>query len=218
MFGMKWLERFIYLLAAGVTLIFFTTGMDLAEFMERLRSFFGTLRMSAIPEEREIAEADMASILLAWAALTMFFAGIAAVAQPRGYRLRAFLKGVVFFPLLAMVIVVPAFLLKNEEAQRFGILAGCCGIVMMVFLCGLAKHINKLGRWPKSVSENILILGFMISVPMLPFSWLGIIILILSMCLAAALSPKFVPRSQQIGERYPTPDRCDDKTKIGKKE
>jgi hypothetical protein len=93
---------------------------------------------------------------------------------------------------MSLVVVVPASVLREEEAQRLGILVACCAVLIGILLYGVAQRVNKIRHWPKSWSENILILSFLVCVPMIPFTAWAIIFLIFGMCCAAAISPKFL--------------------------
>ena len=52
-----------------------------------------------------------------------------------------------------------------------------------------AKYVNKIGGWPKDISTNIVILGFILGLPLLLFHLqVGLTIVIISITLGAAFS------------------------------
>lgn len=190
--------EFVGLLAAVATLTFFFTGFDFSEALRSLHSFFAPLISNELPEERAIGDRSLGSFVLSWAVMSVFLAGLAAFAQPRGAKLLAFVVGLKKFPLLVLFLLVPVFLLSKEEAQRLAILFVCSTSIMALVIYSLAKYVNKTGRWPRSLSENIFIVGMLVAVPMFPFTAWAVILLLLTLCLSAALNPRFIWGKEEV--------------------
>ena len=185
---MKRMKNLLMIIAAALTLIIFITGFDLPKFLLKMKALLYPLLIAN--DINNISQPSTNTIVIIWLGASLIIAIFMTINRKTSK------KRILDFIENLFIVGAQFFIIGLIWNFHFDIQLKKLLIILFLELCiigtvvyAFAKYVNKIGMWPRDVSTNIVILGFILGLPLLLFHLqIGLTIVIISITLGAAFS------------------------------